>query len=92
MIFYRKNRPFQLSQLCGSGQADDTNYGLIWVKLLSLLPKIMFPNIQEHLKGCSKKKHRLKRLEIFRRIIHSRCTSCCYTRMVSNVKGQSTML
>ena len=38
-----------------SGQADDANSGLIWVKSLSLLPKILYPNIQEHLKGCSKK-------------------------------------
>ena len=32
-----------------SRQADDANSGL------SFLPKIRYPNIQEHLKGCSKK-------------------------------------
>ena len=37
------------------GQVDEANSGLIWVKLLSLLHKIMYPNIQEHLKGSSKK-------------------------------------
>ena len=42
----------------GSGQADGAKSGLIWVKSLSVLPKIIYLNIQEHLRSIGEKFYR----------------------------------
>ena len=60
VIYFEINGKHSLVNMAGtrSGQADGAKSGLIWVESLSVLPKIIYLNIQEHLKSIGEKFYR----------------------------------